>query len=162
MGKGDRLQRPIADSQPSRFPSSRPDLPEHRELALSRLIKKRSSDEQLTDQDLRKLANRIFESRRLRAQFLSTSLLGEPVWDMLLALYSHPSRDEGLSVGELCLAAAVPAPTALRWARVIEQKNLISRTKHPKDRRRAIVTLTDEGELLMRGYLASVRTVLGD
>ena len=127
------------------------------EISLARLdVAGMEPDETLTDDQLAELACRIYESRRVRARFLSSSLLGEPVWDMLLALYCFSSRGEVMSISGLCYASGVPPTTALRWSRVMEQRNLISRSKDQLDARRAWIALTDEGATLMKRYLASV------
>lgn len=116
--------------------------------------------ERLTVDQLAETACRIYESRRLRARYLNASLLGEPVWDMLLALYCFTSRGERLTVSGLCYASGVPQTTALRWVNVIEERRLISRTRDPIDGRRIYVALTERGEELMRGYLESAHKTL--
>ena len=108
-----------------------------------------SSEQKLVD-----LACTLYHSRRLRARFINNSLLGEPVWDMLLALYCFSGRGEALSVSGLCHAAGVPQTTALRWVQIMEQRKLIKRSKDSKDGRRAYVSLTEESKKLMEDYLA--------
>jgi DNA-binding MarR family transcriptional regulator len=105
---------------------------------------------------LTKLACVMYETRRTRSRFLNGTLLGEPVWDMLLALYCLASRGEALSVSGLCLAADVPPTTALRWAQLMEQKKLIERKRDPKDGRRTYLSLTDEGDAVLSAYLSSI------
>ena len=107
--------------------------------------------EQLVD-----LACRIYDTRRVRSHYFTSSLFGEPVWDMLLALYCLPARREKLTVSGLSNAAGVPMTTGLRWSKVMEQKGLIVRKSDPLDRRRVYVRLTDEGDRLMREYLTSI------
>lgn len=111
--------------------------------------------------DLVELAGNIYDARRLRARFLSVSMLGEPVWDMLLALYCFTARGEALSVSGLCHAAGVPPTTALRWANLLEQKKLIDRTRDARDARRAIVSLSADGEALMSNYLTAIHGGVG-
>lgn len=111
-----------------------------------------SSEQRLVD-----LACKLYQSRRLRARFINTSLLGEPVWDMLLALYCFSGRGEALSVSGLCHAAGVPPTTALRWVQIMEQKKLVKRSKDSKDGRRAFVSLTAEAKTLMEDYLATIQ-----
>ena len=105
---------------------------------------------------LAELAHRIYKARRLRAAFLNNSLFGEPVWDMLLALYCQNAAGEPLSISGLCYSADVPATTALRWSSLLEQKNLIVRTRDLRDARRAHVKLSDHGHALMSAYLATI------
>ena len=103
------------------------------------------------------LACSMYEMRRLRTRFLSASILGEPVWDMLLALYCFTARREALSVSGLCHAANVPSTTALRWVQLLEQKNIIIRSKDRHDARRTFLTLTTRGEEMMTGYLTAAQ-----
>lgn len=65
---------------------------------------------------------------------------------MLLDLYV--SRSKGLrpvSVSSLCIASAVPATTALRWINALVQEGLVARQPDLRDKRRVLVSLTDEG-----------------
>ena len=85
-------------------------------LTLARLIElaRTASGEEIPKDQLTALACRMYDARRARAKFLPNSMLGEPVWDMLLALYCLPSRNMRLSITGLCHAAGVPPTTALR------------------------------------------------
>lgn len=107
-------------------------------------------------EELVELSCQMYNSRRLRNRFLSASILGEPVWDMLLALYCFSARGEILSVSAMCQSAGVPQTTALRWLQVMEQKGLISRTKDLKDARRALVSLSDRAKAMLDDYLATI------
>lgn len=102
------------------------------------------------------LACRIYDTRRARNRYLHGSMLGEPVWDMMLALFCLPSRGEQLSVSGLSLAADVPPTTGLRWIQRMERHELIEREQDPKDGRRVYLQLTAKGEELMRNYLSAV------
>lgn len=103
------------------------------------------------------LACRLYESRRKRARYFHNSLLGEPVWDMLLALFCLPTAQwRRLTVSRLSEAAGVPLTTSLRWSKVMEQKGLIERSPDPLDARRIFVALSEKGERLMCEYLSSV------
>ena len=107
-------------------------------------------------EQLAELARRIYETRRSRSQYLHGALFGEPVWDMLLALYCGASRGETPSVSSLCHAAGVPQTTALRWLHLMEQKKLIDRTPDPNDGRRVYLTLSKHGDEVITTYLASI------
>ena len=127
-------------------------------LTLGRLVELARShqDEEISDEQLTVLAYRMYDARRARARFLPNSMLGEPVWDMLLALYCLPSRNERLSISGLCHAAGVPPTTALRWVNLMGERDLIDRKDDPDDRRRTHVVLSERGRALMSTYLASV------
>lgn len=110
-----------------------------------------------SEQKLVELSCTLYDSRRLRTRFINNNLLGEPVWDMLLALYCFSGRGEALSVSGLCHAAGVPQTTALRWVKLMEQKKLVKRSKDSKDGRRAYVSLTDDSKKLLENYFATIQ-----
>lgn len=126
-------------------------------LTLARLIDLGEAPrEDIPPEKLTALACRIYDTRRTRARFFNNSLLGEPVWDMLLALYCLPSRGQSLSVTGLCHTAGVPMTTGLRWVRLMEQKGLILREPDPRDGRRVHLVLADHGKQLMSDYLSAI------
>ncbi len=115
---------------------------------------------ELSEQDLTELACRIYESRRLRARYLSMSLLGEPVWDMMLALYCFSTRGRRMSVSSLCYASGVPQTTAMRWIGVMEKRDLVKRSKDLRDGRKTYLLLTEQGKNAMQRYLRGIHDSL--
>lgn len=92
------------------------------------------------------LAEVLLRQRRQREAVFGQHLFADPCWDMLLDLYV--SRSKGLrpvSVSSLCIASAVPATTALRWINALVQEGLVARQPDLRDKRRVLVSLTDEG-----------------
>lgn len=91
-------------------------------------------------------------ARRLRDQYFADGLFADPAWDMLLDLFA--ARLEGLtvSVSSLCIAAAVPPTTALRWITTMTDAGLLMRREDPGDRRRAFITLTARAVTGMERY----------
>ena len=110
----------------------------------------------ISHDQLVELACRIYDCRRVRSRFFHDSMLGEPVWDMLLALYCMPSRGLKPSVTGLCYAAGVPQTTGLRWVQLMEQKELIVRQPDKFDARRVHLALSERGVQLMDGYLSAI------
>ncbi|MDF7776320.1 hypothetical protein P1X14_13780 [Sphingomonas sp. AOB5] len=96
-------------------------------------------------------------SRRLRAQYFDSELFADPAWDMLLDLYAAELEKRQVSVSSLCIAAAVPPTTALRWIGTLHDAGLFERHADPSDRRRAYVGLSAKGMAGMRGYIAAVK-----
>lgn len=91
-------------------------------------------------------AREIYRDRRRRAEiFGSPSMFAEPGWDILLDLYIAAYAEKEVSVTSACIGASVPTTTALRWLKVLEDKELISRHEDPADHRRAWVRLTRNG-----------------
>jgi len=92
------------------------------------------------------LAERLLRQRRQREACFGKHLFADPCWDMLLDLYVARKRHlRPISVSSLCIASAVPATTALRWIDTLVQEGLVVRQPDPRDKRRVLVSLTDEG-----------------
>lgn len=106
-----------------------------------------------TRRELIQLAQKIYESRRIRYHSFDQKMFGEPAWDMLLALYCFPPRGEFLTVTALCHAAYVPVTTGLRWQRILGEENLIERGPKGVDARKQFMGLTNLGRELMEKYL---------
>ena len=96
-------------------------------------------------------------SRRMRGQFFQGELFADPAWDMLLDLYASELERRQVSVSSLCIAAAVPPTTALRWIGTLHDAGLFERKADPTDRRRAYIGLSAKGLDGMRAYIAAVK-----
>jgi len=148
---------PRPDGARQGFSVSFPECSELAKISLERFTElKDSVPEAIPRQDLITLARRIYDTRRERTRYFTHSLLGEPVWDMLLALYCLPSRDQRLSVSALCNAADVPPTTALRWLQMLQDRGLIERQQDKNDRRRYLMTMAPKGDIIMSAYLSSI------
>lgn len=92
------------------------------------------------------LAKNLYQSRRsvddvFDFQGFSTS----PAWDIMLDLFEAEMEGKQVSVSSACIGAACPASTALRWLKFLEDRDLVTRTDDPDDKRRALVHLTAQG-----------------
>lgn len=105
------------------------------------------------ERELRALAERIYDARRLRSKVMGDQLFGEPAWDMLLALYCLPKRGLIITISGLSHCAEVPETTGLRWQKRLVNEGLIERGPDGVDQRKQIVRLTGDGKSLMDGYL---------
>ncbi len=99
----------------------------------------------------------VIRSRRLRAQFFVTDLFADPAWDMLLDLFAARLERRQVSVSSLCIAAAVPPTTALRWISTLHDAGLFERQADPSDRRRAYIGLSPKGLESMRAYVGAAK-----
>lgn len=79
--------------------------------------------------------------RRRRDALLSDALFADPAWDMILDLCAAQAEDVDVAVSSLCIAAAVPATTALRWIRTLTDAGVFERVADPHDRRRIHIRL---------------------
>jgi DNA-binding MarR family transcriptional regulator len=57
-------------------------------------------------------------------------------------------------VSSLCIAAAVPATTALRWLKTMTSQGIFLRRADPHDGRRVFVELAPAASQAMRRYFA--------
>jgi DNA-binding transcriptional ArsR family regulator len=100
----------------------------------------------------------LLRARRIRADFLPGDLFADPAWDMMLDLLAARLDHERVSVSSLCIAAAVPPTTALRWIRTLTDKGLVERQADPHDGRRVFIALAqDAADALTRWFGVSRR-----
>jgi len=98
----------------------------------------------------------VIRARRLRARFFDEELFADPAWDMLLDLLQAEIAQHRVPVSSLCIAAAVPATTALRWIKTMTDNGLFNRRADPHDGRRVFIELAPATSLAMRRYFAEV------
>ncbi|HEY1091093.1 MAG TPA: winged helix DNA-binding protein [Burkholderiaceae bacterium] len=103
-----------------------------------------------------RLLRRIIRQRQLRARFFEEDLFADPAWDMLLDLAAARAEHKRVSVTSLCIAAGVPATTALRWIGQLTEAGLLQRVEDDTDRRRAFITLTDRAADAVARYFAEL------
>jgi hypothetical protein len=83
----------------------------------------------------------IIRARRLRDQYFGNELFADPAWDILLDLFAARLEKRSVAVSSLCIAAAVPPTTALRWIKTLTDLGLLVRTADPQDGRRVYIEL---------------------
>ena len=91
-----------------------------------------------------RLVHQIIRQRRLRERYFESELFADPAWDILLDLTAAQADHRRVSVTSLCIAAAVPATTALRWIAQMTETGILLREPDPEDKRRAFILLTDK------------------
>ena len=101
----------------------------------------------------------IIRARRLRARYFSEELFADPAWDMLLDLLQAEVSHLRVPVSSLCIAAAVPSTTALRWLKTMVSQGLFVRRADPLDGRRVFVELAPDASRALRSYFAEVGQV---
>lgn len=102
----------------------------------------------------------VIRARRLRARYFPEELFADPAWDMLLDLLQAELSHLRVPVSSLCIAAAVPATTALRWLKTMVQEKLFVRRADPHDGRRVFVELAPETSIALRRYFAELGPVI--
>ena len=101
-------------------------------------------------------ARRLLRERRLRERMFDGTEFGEPAWDILLNLYIAHHEGKLVSVSSLCIAAGVPATTALRWISTMEVRGQLRRHRDPIHKRRMFMSLSAEALAAMDRYLTSL------
>lgn len=101
----------------------------------------------------------VIRARRLRSRYFSEELFADPAWDMLLDLLQAEIAHLRVPVSSLCIAAAVPATTALRWLKAMTSEGLFVRRADPHDGRRVFVELAPQTSEILRRYFADAGQV---
>ncbi len=95
-------------------------------------------------------------ARRMREQLLPADLFADPAWDMLLDLTAARLEGQRVSVSSLCIAAAVPTTTALRWIRTLVSRGFLVRTPDPADARRSFLDIAESAAPLVDTTIEAV------
>ena len=104
-----------------------------------------------------RLVRQVIANRQARGRFFDPALFGDPAWDMLLDLTAAQGEGVQVSVTSLCIAAGVPATTALRWLTQMVESGIFVRLPDPADKRRAFIAMSDPASAAMARYFASVK-----
>ncbi|MGL3822869.1 hypothetical protein [Sphingopyxis sp. R3-92] len=99
-----------------------------------------------------RLVRHAIRQRRQREHYFPADLFADPAWDMMLDLYAAHYEGQVISVSSLCIAAAVPATTALRWIKTMVDDGRFLRSNDPFDGRRIIVMLSDDTRCRLDQY----------
>ena len=102
----------------------------------------------------------MIRARRLRAKYLPADLFADPAWDMLLDLLQAEIIQHRVPVSSLCIAAAVPATTALRWIKTMTDRGLLARRADPHDGRRIFIEMTPATSRSLRSFMAEAGPLL--
>jgi hypothetical protein len=101
----------------------------------------------------------IIRARRLRDHFFHGELFADPAWDMLLDLMAARLEKQRVAVSSLCIAAAVPPTTALRWIKALCDQGIFVRVADPEDGRRVFIQLAEPTAAAMANYLKAAQRV---
>jgi hypothetical protein len=105
------------------------------------------------------MVRRLIRLRRDRERHFPAEIFADPAWDMLLDLTAARMEGIDVPVSSLCIAAAVPTTTALRWIRTLSEAGMLQRSTDPVDARRSFVTLSDTAQMAMQTWIRRFATV---
>jgi len=103
-----------------------------------------------------KTVRAVIRARRLRSGYFPADLFADPAWDMMLDLLQAEIAQLRVPVSSLCLAADVPATTALRWIKTMVANGLFIRRSDPHDGRRVFVELAPRTSEALRRYFGEI------
>lgn len=110
---------------------------------------------EITAQELRA----IIKARRARSDYFDADMFADPAWDILLDLMLARIEGSTESISSLCIAAAVPMTTAMRWIRELIARGVLIRWPDPDDGRRNFVALSEQAAKQMTAYLQAMPAV---
>ena len=113
-------------------------------------------EDRTLDRQRAKAVRRMLRQRRMREQYFPADLFADPAWDMLLDLYAARLERQPVSVSSLCIAAAVPATTALRWIKTMTDAGLFVREADPHDGRRIFIALAEGASDALARYFEAL------
>lgn len=117
-------------------------------VASSSKLSRQSSERQ----NLLRRAQATIQRRELRKRFLNPEMLGEPAFDILLALYATASNGI-LPVQVLSSLIHVSTPVALRWLRFLVNEGLVLMAEaEAADHNAQTAALTDKGRIALDEY----------
>jgi hypothetical protein len=105
------------------------------------------------------LVRSIIRARRLRDRYFKGGLFADPAWDMLLDLMAARLEKHRVAVSSLCIAAAVPPTTALRWIKTLTDRGILVRCADPADGRRVYIELSDEAARALTAYIRAAQRI---
>jgi DNA-binding MarR family transcriptional regulator len=118
------------------------------------------ADEELSaGRALGAFARQLHRERRIRDTAFPAELFGEAVWDILLDLFASEAEDRKVRVSSACIAACVPASTALRYLSEMERRGLIVRSPSPDDKRGQYIALSEACQAEMRELLTRLQAL---
>jgi hypothetical protein len=111
-------------------------------------IKSDTNDENY-HKNILEILKSIVNARQFRTKIFDSDIFEDPAWNILLDLAIVRLENKIVSISSLCVAAEVPTTTAIRWIRHLESLNLICIADDIHDRRRRLVSISDETFLKM-------------
>lgn len=93
---------------------------------------------------------------RERSCYLPAELFSDPAWGMLIELLHAEIGKRRVSLSRLCKASAASTPSAIRWLKVLEDRELVIRQADPLISGNAFVELTPKGSAALRLYFRDI------
>ena len=118
------------------------------------LLAQESADRNSEHGRLLERAEAIMRICQARERLMGRAMLGEPAFDLFLALYILSAKQGTVSITGLAQAAGIPSASAWRWLAYLVGKGFVSRCPSAVDRRIVSVRLTESGRAIFNEFLA--------
>jgi DNA-binding MarR family transcriptional regulator len=93
---------------------------------------------------------------RERACYLPSELFSDPAWGMLLELLHSEIGKRRVSLSRLCKASAASTSSAIRWLKVLEDRELVIRRPDPLISGNEFLELSPKGSTALRAYFHNI------
>lgn len=101
-------------------------------------------------------SQRLVKLRQRRQKYVPSKFLGEPGWDIMLAIHAYEHVYRGVSISSLAKMTGTASSSALRWVGQLVDAGLIVRQGSSTDRRSANVKLAEDTRHALDRYLEHV------
>lgn len=128
------------------------------QIALRRPVHRCSEHGTAVRRILQTRARAAWSIRRSRSQYFDPAMLGEPAFDLMLALYGSEPFGNALDFGQI-LGAGGSLNSTDRWLDYLQHNELV-RCSESTDERSKLVQLTAQGIELMDRFLTTMGTEL--
>lgn len=108
------------------------------------------------DVTLAALARSIASARRKLGTHLEPSLFANPGLDIMLFLFAEGLNGATVTTNACCAAAGVPRTTALRWIKLLQDRDLLNGSDDVSDRRVTMLALSPSGRNTIRTWLDEI------
>jgi DNA-binding MarR family transcriptional regulator len=127
-------------------------------VRLDQLVLPQPEPPELSEQEVALTnANLLIAMRKLRERAFGADLFSDPAWSILIELYVALSEDTPMSVGNACIASALPLTSALRLCQQLQERKIVIRERDSDDRRRVLLRLSDTAYQALTHVLAGTR-----
>lgn len=116
----------------------------------------------LRPRPLVEVANRVLRRRAVRCGQFSDDIFSDPAADILVDLYASEQVDRVVDVSSASIASHATQTTAIRHLAQLEKRGMIARFADPKDKRRALLKLTDNGRETTQALLRAIERAESD
>src|SRR5579864_3577467 len=93
---------------------------------------------------------------RERVCYLPAELFSDPAWGILLELLHAEIGERNVSLRRLCKASAASTPSAIRWLKALEDRELVTRKTDPLIYGNEFFELTPRGSTALRLYFRDI------